>query len=81
VLFRFQLRQIAPEYYNTLAYHTSWTWVIWKFITDPEVGPWSRMKRKVSSPPGTLRGNPKHGLLEPVRLLACRSSGWGGVPV
>ena len=42
---RLQLREIAPEYYNTLSYHTSWTWVTWKFLTDPEVGPWTRMRR------------------------------------
>ena len=41
-----QLREIAPESYNTLHYHTSWTWVTWKFLSDPEVGPWTRMRRK-----------------------------------
>ncbi len=40
-----QLKAIAPEYYETLAYHTSWTWVTWKFLSDPEVGPWTRMRR------------------------------------
>lgn len=40
-----QLKEIAPEYYETLAYHTSWTWVTWKFLSDPEVGPWTRMRR------------------------------------
>lgn len=39
------LKAIAPEYYNTLAYHTSYTWVLWRFITDPNVGPWSRVRR------------------------------------
>jgi len=40
-----QLREIAPEFYTPLQCHTSWVWVIWKFISDPEVGPWTRMKR------------------------------------
>lgn len=40
-----QLHDIAPEFYEGLMCHTSWTWVIWKFLTDPEVGPWTRMKR------------------------------------
>lgn len=39
------MREIAPEHYNTLTYHTSWTWVTYKFLTDPEVGPWTRMRR------------------------------------
>ena len=42
---RVQLKEIAPEYYETLAYHKSWTWVTWKFLSDPEVGPWTRMRR------------------------------------
>ena len=33
-----QLREIAPEFYTPLQCHTSWVWVIWKFISDPEVG-------------------------------------------
>ena len=41
-----QLREIAPEFYTPLQCHTSWVWVIWKFISDPEVGPWTRMKRE-----------------------------------
>lgn len=40
-----QLRKIAPEYYDTLHHHTSYTWVLWKFITDPAIGPWARIKR------------------------------------
>ncbi|XP_022653957.1 sphingolipid delta(4)-desaturase/C4-monooxygenase DES2-like isoform X1 [Varroa destructor] len=49
-----EVRKIAPEYYDTLPYHTSWVKVIWDFITDPEVGPYARVKRrhveKFSSP-------------------------------
>ena len=41
----YRLRQIAPEFYENLYQHTSWTWVIWKFITDPKMGPWNRMHR------------------------------------
>lgn len=41
-----QLREIAPEFYTPLQCHTSWCWVIWKFLSDPAVGPWTRMKRE-----------------------------------
>jgi sphingolipid delta-4 desaturase len=41
----YRLREIAPEFYNTLTWHTSWCWIIFKFLTDPEVGPWTRVKR------------------------------------
>lgn len=37
VSFRLQLQKIAPEYYLTLKHHTSWCYVIWSFLTDPEV--------------------------------------------
>ena len=40
-----RLREIAPEYYEPLARHASWCWVIWTFLTDREVGPWTRVKR------------------------------------
>lgn len=30
----------------TLQHHTSWAYVTWKFLTDPEVGPWTRMRRQ-----------------------------------
>lgn len=46
-----QLREIAPEYYEDRYYHTSWCWVIFKFITDPDMGPWSRMRRKTREGP------------------------------
>ena len=41
-----QLRDIAPEFYMTLQHHTSWSYVTWMFLTDPEVGPWTRMRRQ-----------------------------------
>lgn len=44
--FLLQLREIAPEFYTPLQCHTSWCWVIWKFLSDPAVGPWTRMKRE-----------------------------------
>jgi len=40
-----KLRSIAPEYYDTLPCHTSWCKAIWDFITDPTVGPYSRVVR------------------------------------
>ena len=55
-----QLREIAPEFYTPLQCHTSWVWVIWKFIADPEVGPWTRMKRDTRE--GTAGG------LEPIAM-------------
>ena len=30
-----QLREIAPEYYDSLYAHTSWCWVLWRFLVDP----------------------------------------------
>lgn len=39
------LSKIAPEFYLNLNYHTSWTYVLWKYITDPKVGPSARVRR------------------------------------
>eukprot|EP00112_Aurelia_sp_Birch-Aquarium-sp1_P020739 Seg541.3 transcript_id=Seg541.3/GoldUCD/mRNA.D3Y31 product="Sphingolipid delta" protein_id=Seg541.3/GoldUCD/D3Y31 len=41
-----KVREIAPEYYNDLPSHNSWTKVLFDFIFDPAVGPYARMKRK-----------------------------------
>jgi len=41
-----QLKAMVPEYYDNLPSYTSWTKVIWDYITDPEVGPYSRVMRK-----------------------------------
>ncbi|KAK9914834.1 hypothetical protein WJX75_001152 [Coccomyxa subellipsoidea] len=46
-----ELTAIAPEYYETLAFHKSWTWVIWKFLSDPDVGPWTRTRRATREAP------------------------------
>lgn len=32
-----QLREIAPEYYDSLYAHTSWCWVLWRFLVDPKM--------------------------------------------
>ena len=41
-----KVREFAPEYYNTIPYHTSWLKVIYDYITDPAIGPYARIKRK-----------------------------------
>jgi sphingolipid 4-desaturase/C4-monooxygenase len=50
-----KLRELAPEFYEPLYKHTSWCRVIWKFLSDPTVGPWSRMHRLQRD--GTTEGN------------------------
>lgn len=39
------LSKIAPEFYLNLNYHTSWTNVLWCYITDPKIGPSARVRR------------------------------------
>lgn len=36
---------MARDYYDKLAYHTSWVMVHWKFITQRTIGPQSRVIR------------------------------------
>ncbi|XP_002736482.1 sphingolipid delta(4)-desaturase DES1-like [Saccoglossus kowalevskii] len=40
-----QLQKIAPEYYVNQPKVSSWPGTIWKFIFDPELGPYARIKR------------------------------------
>ena len=40
-----QIKAIAPEYYENLVYHTSWSKLVWKFLTDPELSLFSRTIR------------------------------------
>ncbi|PAA94815.1 hypothetical protein BOX15_Mlig017531g1 [Macrostomum lignano] len=44
-----KVRAIAPEWYDNLPCHRSWTRVLYDFITDPEIGPYSRVKRPAAS--------------------------------
>ena len=39
------IRKIAPEYYNDLMYHTSWTKVLWQFIFTRNLTAFSRIVR------------------------------------
>jgi sphingolipid delta-4 desaturase len=40
-----KVKVIAPEYYDTLYSHDSWTMVLYNFIMDPNMSPFSRIKR------------------------------------
>lgn len=40
-----KLREQAAEFYKDLPSHSSWSYVIYQFITDPQVGMFSRVKR------------------------------------
>lgn len=44
-----KLRKIAPEYYENLQSYKSWSQVIYSYIADKSMGPFSRMKRKLST--------------------------------
>lgn len=39
------LRALAPEYYDSLYHHSSWTKTLWEFITRSDLGGFSRVKR------------------------------------
>jgi len=40
-----KIRKIAPEYYDNLFFHTSWTKILWQFIFDPNLTGFSRIVR------------------------------------
>src|SRR5262249_53896488 len=39
------VRRAAPEYYDTLAFHRSWTWLFLRFIFDSRISLFSRTVR------------------------------------
>ena len=41
-----KVKEIAPEYYDSLKSYRSWSQVIYMYVMDQTVGPFSRMKRK-----------------------------------
>ena len=41
-----RIRAIAPEVYNNLAYHTSWTRLLFRFLFDSRLSLFSRMLRQ-----------------------------------
>ncbi len=40
-----RLRRLAPEFYDGLFSHRSWTATLWHFVTRPSLGGYSRVKR------------------------------------
>jgi len=45
-----QVAKIAPEFYKDLPSYTSYLSVMKRYITDPTIGPFSRIKRKTTAP-------------------------------
>lgn len=41
-----RLRALAPEFYDSLYSHRSWALTLWRFITEPALGGYSRIKRR-----------------------------------
>ncbi|HEX6273635.1 MAG TPA: fatty acid desaturase [Polyangiaceae bacterium] len=41
-----ELRALAPEFYDTLQHHRSWTRALFDFVTRPDLGGHSRIKRR-----------------------------------
>ncbi|HZH76302.1 MAG TPA: fatty acid desaturase, partial [Archangium sp.] len=42
-----KLRAMAPEFYDGLLSHQSWTATLWNFVMSPSLGGYSRIKRRV----------------------------------
>ena len=43
----FQVKKIAPDFYDDLPYYTSWCKVLWDFVFDPAIGPYARVRREI----------------------------------
>eukprot|EP00540_Astrosyne_radiata_P024041 CAMPEP_0116868830 /NCGR_PEP_ID=MMETSP0418-20121206/27420_1 /TAXON_ID=1158023 /ORGANISM="Astrosyne radiata, Strain 13vi08-1A" /LENGTH=115 /DNA_ID=CAMNT_0004504855 /DNA_START=196 /DNA_END=543 /DNA_ORIENTATION=- len=40
-----KLRKMAPDYFDTIPHYHSWVKVLWDFLLDPKLSPFSRVKR------------------------------------
>jgi len=40
-----KVKEMAPEFYDTLPAHPSYFLLFWKYVTDPNFGPWCRIGR------------------------------------
>jgi sphingolipid delta-4 desaturase len=40
-----QVKAIAPEFYDNLPSYNSWVYVLYKYVTDPAIGPFNRVRR------------------------------------
>jgi sphingolipid 4-desaturase/C4-monooxygenase len=49
-----ELRALAPEYYDSLYSHSSWTKTLWLYISRPNIGGYSRVKRRSAAAPTRL---------------------------
>eukprot|EP00455_Lapot_gusevi_P022189 TRINITY_DN2310_c0_g3_i1.p1 TRINITY_DN2310_c0_g3~~TRINITY_DN2310_c0_g3_i1.p1 ORF type:complete len:360 (+),score=136.25 TRINITY_DN2310_c0_g3_i1:80-1081(+) len=45
-----EVRRIAHEFYDNLPQHASWPMVLWYYIIDPKMSPYSRVKRFPTDP-------------------------------
>jgi sphingolipid delta-4 desaturase len=71
-----ELRRTAPEAYDTLHSHRSWTRVLWQFLFDPEISLYSR---QVRPRPGRVRVNDEKN--HDVELIEASSREFSGSPV
>jgi sphingolipid delta-4 desaturase len=53
-----QLRALAPEYYDSLYSHSSWTKTLWLYISRPNIGGYSRVKRRPAAARPELTATP-----------------------
>lgn len=53
-----RIREIAPEYYDSLYSHSSWTKLLIRFIRDPELGLFSRITRQTALRNAGSQNNP-----------------------
>lgn len=54
------ISKIAPDYYDPLPRHDSFTMVVWNFIFNPRFGPYARYKRPDSMDPKNIDAWEKH---------------------
>ncbi len=65
-----KVRALAPEFYNHLYYHMSWTKLLIKFISDPKMGLFCRVTRGGDAVSQTKSNARKSGLQVPVEMQA-----------
>ena len=72
------LKRLAPELYEPLHFHRSWSALLWRFLTDPSITLYSRVIGRARSPEPAASSPPReaspHPLSERRRMEGCATS-------
>lgn len=67
----FQVKKIAAEYYDKLPHHISWVKILYDFVTDNTISPYSRIKKRLPKREIAFRTNTVRAKEKSAKILNC----------